>query len=113
MSIEAYDITLPNVVQATIADIRTKAERLLNEEGLILPSPGSESAYIVASESLKKPHFVQMYSSGKVVCDDQYPMWRGRGVCSHTIAVAEKANCLAKYLNWLRKSRRECNITKL
>ena len=113
ISIEAADVTLPNVVQATVDGIWSKAERLLSEAGLVLPSPGNKNAYIIASESLKKPHFVQLYSSGKVVCDEQCPMWRGRHVCAHTVAVAEKASCLGKYLNWLQKSKPDCNITKL
>jgi hypothetical protein len=113
ISIQACSVTLPNVVQDTIVGIWTKAERLLRETGLVLPSPGSKTAYIVASEGSKKPHFVQLYSSGKVASDEMCPMWRGRRVCSHTVAVAEKAGCLSKYVQWLQKSGKDCNITKL
>ena len=32
-------------------------------------------------------------------------------MCSY--AVAEKANCLPKFLNWLQKSKQQCNVTSL
>ena len=32
---------------------------------------------------------------------------------AHTVAVVEKADCLAKCLNWLQKSGKDCNIGKL
>jgi hypothetical protein len=114
LSVRTCDVTLPTVAQATLVGIWAKAERLLSETGLVLPSPGSKAAYIVASESLKKPHFVQLCSNGKVVCDEHCPMWRGRKLCAHTVAVAEKANCLQKFVDWIQKSRhQECNITSL
>ena len=40
-------------------------------------------------------------------------MWRGCQLCSHTIAAAEKEQALPKVLEWLRKSRQECSITRL
>ena len=63
ISIKACDVALPTVVQATLVRIWTKAEQLLCETGLVL---GSKTAYIVASKCLKKPHFVQLYSSGRL-----------------------------------------------
>ena len=50
---------------------------------------------------------------GKIVCDEQCPMWRGRKFRSHTVAVAEKAQALPQFLHWLQKSKQECNLTKL
>lgn len=113
MSVNVHDVTLSAVSEETLSGIWAKAERLLSTEGSVIRSPGSATAYIVANENLKKPHFVQLYKTGKIACDEQYPMWRGQRICSHSVAVAEQAQCLPKFLSWLQKSKQESNITKL
>jgi hypothetical protein len=40
-------------------------------------------------------------------------MWRGRKVCSHTIAVAERANCLQSFVQVLQNSTQVCSLTNL
>ena len=40
-------------------------------------------------------------------------MWRGRRLCSHTIAVAEKAQAMTHFLQWYKKSQQQCNLTKM
>ena len=113
LSVAAEDTELPTVPQATAQNIWEKAERLLNDPESISCAPGNDCAYMVVSQTSKKPHFVQVCTSGKIVCDEQCPMWRGRKLCSHTVAVAEKAQALPQFLHWLRKSKQECNLTKL
>ena len=113
LSVAAEDTELPTVPHATAQNIWEKAERLLNDPESISCAPGNDCAHMVVSQTSKKPHFVQVCTSGKIVCDEQCPMWRGRKLCSHTVAVAEKAQALPQFLHWLRKSKQECNLTKL
>ena len=105
ISVSACDVQLATVSQATLENIWRKAETILNHPGCIVPAPGSKnSAYIVASETSARPHFVQLNRSGKVVCDDSCLMWRACQLCSHTIAAAEKDQSLPKFIDWLHKS---------
>ena len=113
LSVSASEAKLMTVSQATIQNIWGKAERLLNHPGSITVAPGSDSAYMVASCTSKRPHFVQLSRNGKVVCDDQCAMWRGCQLCSHTVAVAGREQVLPRFLGWLQNSRQECNLTKL
>ncbi len=78
-----------------------------------LPAPGNKNAFMVASDSTSRPHFVQQKAGGKVICDDNCPMWRGRKVCSHTIVVAESLSGLKQFVQALQKSKLECNLTSL
>ena len=112
LSVAAEDIELSTVPKATAQGIWGKASRLLNTPGSISKAPGNDSAFMVASQTLKKPHFVQVSANGNV-CDEFCPMWRGRKLCAHTVAVAEKAQALPQFVHWLRKSNRECNLTML
>lgn len=66
-------------------------------------SPGNDFAYIVASHTSQRPHFVQLRRNGKVACDDQCPMWRGSQFCSHTVAAAEKAYALEEFWIGLKR----------
>ena len=113
LSVAAENTELPTVSQATAQGIWVKAEKLLNDPESISCAPGNDCAFMVVSQTSKKPHFVQVCTNGKVLCDEQCPMWRGRKLCSHTVAVAEKAQALPQFLQWLRKSKQECNLTKL
>ena len=79
----------------------------------MVPAPGNKNTFMVASDSTSRPHFVQQKAGGKVICDDNCPMWRGRKVCSHTIAVAESLSGLKQFVQALQKSKLECNLTSL
>ena len=68
---------------------------------------------MVISDSLKKPHFVQVMKNGRIVYDEQCPMWRGQRLSAHTVAVAEKAGVLDLFLSLLKKSGNQCNLTNL
>ena len=112
-SVPAADVQLTTVSPSTLQNMWEKAERLLNTPNAITPAPGNENARMVASDSSSRPHFVQKTAGNKVLCDDSCPMWRGQKVCAHAIAVAESLNCLKGFIETLRKSKAECNVTKL
>ena len=90
-------------------------ERLLIELITIVPATGIEGAQMIASDSLSCPHLVKQSKSGKFSChsDGQYPMCGGQKICAHTVAVAECVHRLPDFLNFLHKSKPECNLTKL
>ena len=93
LSVAVDDTELPTVPQATAQNIWEKAERLLNDPESISRSLGNDCAYMVVSQTSKMPHFVQVCTSEKIVCDEQCLMWRGHKLCSHTVAVAEHKLC--------------------
>ena len=75
LSVAAEDTELPTVPQATAQNILEKAVRLLNDPESISRAPGNDCAYMVVSQMSKMPHFVQVCTSGKIVCDEQCPMY--------------------------------------
>ena len=113
LSVPAADVQLTTVSTSTLQNMWEKAERLLNTPNAITPAPGNENARMVASDSSSRPHFVQKTAGNKFLCDDSCPMWRGQKVCAHAIAVAESLHCLKGFIETLRKSKAECNLTKL
>ena len=113
LSVPAADVQLTTVSTSTLQNMWEKAERLLNTPNAITPAPGNENARMVASDSSSRPHFVQKTAGNKFLCDDSCPMWRGQKVCAHAIAVAESLHCLKGFIETLRKSKAECNVTKL
>ena len=113
LSVSATDVQLTTISTTTLQNMWGKAERLLATPNAITPAPGNKSARMVVSDSSPRPHFVQKTTSGKFLCDDSCPMWRGRKVCAHTVAVAESLNCLQQFIEALQKSKPECSVTKL
>lgn len=107
------DVQLTTVSSTTLKNMWEKAERLLNTASSISFAPGNADARMVASDSSPRPHFVQKMSDGKFVCDESCPMWRGRKVCAHTLAVAQDFGCLQQFIAALQKSKAMCSITKL
>ncbi len=59
LSIKPEEVSLPFVPITTLQGIWGKAENLLSGHNSISSAPGNSSAYIVMSESLKKPHYVE------------------------------------------------------
>ena len=105
----------------TLLDLRREYKKCAREETKAqshldfirtVPAPGSKSGFMVVSDSSSRPHFVEQKKGGRVLCDDNCPMWRGGRICSHTI-VAERLNCLQGFLQALQKSKPECNLTSL
>lgn len=113
MSIPASDVELPSLSTSACKSMWEKAERLLSTPGSITHAPGTETARMVASESSFRPHFVRQNKDGKFVCDERCPMWCGRKICSHTVAVAESVGDLRHFLESLQKSKPEANLTDL
>lgn len=113
LSLPAAEVRLSFISSSSLKSMWEKAERLLNMSNAVLPAPGSKNAFMVLSDSSSRPHFVQQKAGGKVLCDDDCPMWRGRKICSHTIAVAEHLNCLQEFLQVLQKSTPGCNLTSM
>ena len=113
LSVPAKDVHLSTVSPSTINGIWYKAERLLHTPNAVTPAPGNNNARMVASDSSSRPHFVQKTTGNKFLCDENCPMWRGRKLCAHTVAVAESFNSLAQFVDALHKSKPECNLTKL
>ena len=113
LCVPATDVKLSTISTSTLQNTWEKAERLLTTPNAITPAPGNESARMVVSDSSPRPHFVQKATGGKFLCDDNCPMWRGRKVCAHTIAVAESLSCLQQFIEALQRSKLECSVTKL
>ena len=109
LSVPAGDVQLATVSPSTVQNMWEKAERLLTTPNAITPAPGNENARMVTSDSSSRPHFVQKTSGNKFLCDENCPMWRGRKICAHTVAVAESLNSLQQFIDVLRKSKPECN----
>ena len=84
-----------------------KAQRLLNTPNRIIHAPGTENAWMVASESSFHPHFIQPTEDGRFLCHEQCLMWRGRKICSHTVSVTERVGLLPEFLQSLQKSKVE------
>ena len=113
LSVPATDVCLATISPSAIQNMWHKAERLLTTPNAITPAPGNENARMVASDSSSRPHFVQKTTGNKFLCDENCPMWRGRKMCAHTVAVAENFNSLQQFIDVLQKSKPECNVTKL
>ena len=113
LSALASDVTLPNLSAAAVSGIWKKAATMLSSKGQVVPAPGNESAYMVASTTSQRPHFVRKGKGDKILCDDQCAMWRGSKICAHTIAVAEKFNCLSKFVASVMKNSGNTNLTRI
>ncbi len=113
LSVPATDVRLATIPPSTIQSMWQKAERLLTTPNAITPAPGNENARMVASDSSSRPHFVQKTTGNRFLCDENCPMWRGRKMCAHTVAVADNFNSLRQFIDVLQKSKPECNVTKL
>ena len=112
LSMSATDVMLPSLSTAAVASMFQKATTLI-AEGHVVPAPGNDNAFIVASVSSQRPHFVRRGKGDKVLCDDQCAMWRGSKICAHTIAVAEKFNCLSNFVGSVMKSSKQTNLTRV
>ena len=115
LSVDLGDESIRSVPPAVLTSITEKAEKLLNCEGSIVCAPGTSAkvAYMVESQTSKRPHYVDVCKNGKVTCEE-CPAWKASKICSHAIAVAEKVGVTAKYLKWLReKGPARMNVTAM
>jgi hypothetical protein len=115
LSVDLGDESIRSVQPAVLTSMTEKAEKLLNCEGSIVCAPGTSDkiAYMVESQTSKRPHYVDVCKNGKVTCEE-CPAWKASKICSHAIAVAEKVGVTAKYLKWLReKGPARMNVTAM
>ena len=112
----SVNLVSENVTSAPIEvlkSIHEKAEALLNSPQAIVRAPGctEHMAFMVKSDTAKKPHFVSLLKNGKVTCDN-CPGWKSLKLCAHAVAAAEKRGNLSQYVNWLKEKGPSCmNIT--
>ena len=103
LSLQLSSANIPSLPEAMLQAIVRKSEELLNREGAITPAPGNNNAYMVASQTTTKPHFVQLKENGKVICDG-CPSFTSAKLCAHVVAASKKAGVLEKYIKWLSKN---------
>ena len=60
-----------------------------------------------------RPHLVQVMEGGKIVCDENCPMWVSLNICSHCVAVAHSVGCAREYALWFSTNTQAINLTKL
>lgn len=73
---------------AAIPQSTEKAEEFLCDACTITTAPVDGKARMVKSKSKPcQPHLVQALSGGKVVCDENHPMWTSLKICWHCVAV--------------------------
>ena len=88
--------------------------QLVGAENVIVPAPGCDSnACMVKSTSGVRPHLVIPKHNGEYVCDSTCANWRSLGICSHSVAVAEKNDELQQFVTWFRQAKKRPNLTKL
>ena len=101
------------VPQATIEAIWVKAEEYLNTPGDITGAPGcSPHSRMVKSRSGSRPHLVKQ-DKGSFVCDDMCGHWKGLGICSHSVVVAELNGCLLDFVTTFQRKKKVPNFTEL
>lgn len=81
----------------TIQAVWRKAEILLKTEGSIVSSPGMEKSWFVESKSKQAPHLVRVSPKGSISCDKACEHYRSIGICSHTVAIAQKVGSLKEF----------------
>ena len=69
-------------------------------------------AFMVESETSRRPHYVYIEKSGKITCEN-WPGWSSTKFCKHSVAVAEKTQNLEKFPEWLRRRSTPVNLTSL
>ena len=103
-------LTLPSQLKKSLWE---KANDLLKDETAIVRAPGDgdESAWIVKSYSGKQPHFVKI-TKCTFACDEQCLSYKSK-LCSHTIALGIKKDCVENSLKWYRTMKYQPNFTTL
>jgi len=69
--------------------ILRRAEELVTAENAITTAPVEGTTRMVKSKSNPSyPNLVQVFQDGKVICDENCPMWTSLRICSHCVTVA-------------------------
>ena len=90
--------------------IWNKASEILKTKDSIVAAPGITK--FVLSYSSSKPHLVVPRQGSIFACDSDCPNWKGLGICSHSVAVAEMCKKLPEYVDKFKKSKKAPNISK-
>ena len=100
---------------STISGIWEKAEVLLRDPSAITKAPVDGEARMVRSYSQPcRPHLVQILKDGKIVCDQNCPIWASIKICSYCVAIAHSIGCTSKYAMWFSENtHKPINLTKL
>ena len=100
--------------QTVLEGIWNKASELLKTDGAIVSAPGlGGGAKYVMSYGGSKPHLVTLKKGGSVCCDADCPNWKGLGICSHVVAVAEYCGVLTQLIANFKKAKKFPNLSKL
>lgn len=90
LSIIAEDANLSTVPTQQVKHVFRKAQSLLSKENGVVTAPGSNgTAFMVESQTSKRPHYVTTELKGKIVCEN-CPGWASSKLCGHAVAIAEK-----------------------
>ena len=90
-----------------------KAKELVEDDTAIVQAPGEDTAWCVKSYSNKRPHYVRMAKCGGFICDEQCLSYKSMKICSHTVALCIKLNCVDKFVKWYRTMKCKPNLTAL
>ena len=108
LSVPFDDAKLPEI---TFKGMWQKAAILLKEDGNIVDAPGSHGGKNVSSSSGDIPHYVCSRINGSYICDCLG--YKEKGMCAHTLAVADSEGKLQMFLNWFKRGGKSVSITKL
>ena len=100
-----------------LCQIFQKADDLHKDDTRIWKLPGQTAAAVTwmaaSTHNPESPHTVKTWTNGRVECDRKCVQWCTHGLCSHSIAVAEKAGILQKFMRWFNGKRRQPKLTAL
>ena len=102
-------LSLPSQLKESLWE---KVNDLAKDKMAIVRAPRDESAWMVKSYSGKRPHFVKI-TKCTFACDEQCLPYKSVKLCSHTIALAIKKDCMERSLKWYRTIKYQPNFTTL
>ena len=101
-----------NVPSTLLASIWNKASQYLATENAVVHVPSMENGirrFTVHSRSSSCPNSVTLYDNGKMTCICL--MFKSSpNVCSHAVAMAEKANVITIYSVWLKQEKKSYSM---
>ena len=112
---------IDSVPTRTLREMFDSAASLTNEDGNVVPLPGSKDGkiYIVANNIKPTDPFMVKFAPSTVTaaCENKCARWMGFKTCEHTIAVVSVLGNLKNYLKSFKKQEEKrgntSNITKL
>ena len=79
----------------------------MKTKGAIVSAPGGKpNSLIVLSYQGKRPHLVEPRKGGAFSCDADCTNWKGMGICSHCVVVAEFCKKLPEFVEQFKKVRK-------